>query len=164
MPIGIDGSLGQEGDAVLLAGFFFKNTDELSADDLTLLLRIADAGQLVEEAVHGVHVHQVGVHLVAENFDHLFGLALAEQAVVDVNADQVTADGFDQQGSHNGTVHAAGEGQQDLLIADLLTDGFNLLTDEGFGQFGGGDPLHAVRTLVVIHVLSSNPFIAQKYG
>ena len=85
--IRIDGTLCQESDAVLFAGFFFKDTDELGTDDLALLLGIADAGQLVQEAVDRIHVDQVGFHLVAENFDNLFGLTFAEQAVVDMYAD-----------------------------------------------------------------------------
>ena len=151
--VGIDRSLRQEGDVVLLAGFFFEHPDKLGTDDFALLLRIADTGQLIEEAIHGVHIDQVGVHLVAEHFDDLLGFALAQETVVDVNGDQLFADGFDQQGCHDGTVHAAGEGQQDLFAADLGADRFHLFIDESLGQFGCGDSFHAFRTLVIIHVL-----------
>ena len=41
--------------------------------------------------------------------------------MVHVNADELLADGFDEQSGDYGAVHTAGEGQQDFLITDLLT-------------------------------------------
>ena len=90
--VGIDRSLGQEGDIILLAGFLFENADEFGTDDLALLFRIADAGQLVQETVDRVHIDQVGVHLVAEHFDHLLGFTLAQQAVVHMHGYQLLSD------------------------------------------------------------------------
>ncbi len=100
--VGIDGALSQEADAVQLGGLLGEDIDELLADDLALLLRVGNAGQLVQEAVGGVYIDQVSLQLLAEDADDLFGLALAQQAVVDVNAYQLLADGLDQQGCDDG--------------------------------------------------------------
>ena len=157
--IGIDGSLGQESDIVLLAGFFFKNTDKLGTDDFAFLLRIADAGELVQETVDRIDIDQICFHLVAEDFDDLFGLAFAEKTVIHMNGDQLLPDGADQERGHDGAVDTAGKGEQNLFITDLLPDGGYLFGDEGFGQFGRCDPLHGIGALVVIHVHSSYQYL-----
>ena len=120
----------QEFDAVQLAGLFLEDADELRADDLALLLRVGDARQLVQEAVDGVHIDQIGVHLVPEDLDDLLRLALAQQTVVDMDAGQLLADGLDEQRRHDGGVHAAGQRQQDLLVPHLRADQFDLVGDE----------------------------------
>ena len=154
--IGIDGTLGQESDIVLLAGFFLKHADEFGTDDLALLLRIAYAGQLIQETVDRVHINQVGVHLVAEHFDYLFRLTLAQQAVVHVNGHQLFADSFDQQGGDDGRIHTAGQGQQDLFVSDLFLNGRDLFLNKGVGEFRGSDPLHAFGAFVAVHLFSSH--------
>ena len=108
--------------------------------------------QLVQEAVHRVHIDQVGVHLVAEDLDHLLGLALAQQAVVHVDAHQLLADGADEQGGHHRGVHPAGQGQQDLFVSHLGLYRGHLLVDELLCQLRRGDPLHGLRALVVCHI------------
>ena len=160
--IGIDGALRQELDVVLLAGFFFKHTDELGADDLALLLRIGNTGQFVQETVHGIHIDQVGVHLVAEDLDYLLRFAFAKQTVIDMNADQLLADGLDQQGRDDRAVHTAGQGEQDFLVANLLLDRGDLFRDKGFRQLGRGNPFHVLGALVVLHFTSSRT--KQKWG
>ena len=146
--VGVNGALSQEGDALQLLSFLSENVDELLADDLALLLRVGNAGQLVQKAIHSVHIDEVGVHLVLEHLDDLLGLALAEQTVVHVNADELLADGFDEQSGDYGAVHTAGEGQQDFLITDLLTQFCELLVDKALCQSGGGDALHGCGTNV----------------
>ncbi len=133
--IGVDGALGEERHLVAhLAGFLLEHADELGADDLALGLGFGHAGEQVEEAVRGVHVHQVRVELVAEHVHDLLGLALAEQTMVHVNADELLADGFDEQSGDYGAVHTAGEGQQDFLVTDLLAAGSDLLLDKCLGK------------------------------
>ena len=68
-----------------------------------------------------------------------------------MHADKLLADGLDQQCRDNGAVNAAGKGQQDFLVADLLADCSDLLFDERLGKFGSGDSHHVVGTLVGIH-------------
>ncbi len=150
--VGIDGALGEEINLVVhLAGLFLEHADELAADDLALGLRLVYAGQQIQEAVGGVHVHQIRVHLVLEHVDDLLGLALAHKAVVHVHAHEVLPDGLDQQRRNHAGVHAAGQGQQHLLVADLLANGGHLLVDKGLGQLGRGDALHIVGANVLIH-------------
>ena len=140
--VGIDRALAEELDAVELARFFFKDADELGADDLALLFGIGDAGELVEEAVDCVNVDEVGVHPVAEHLDDLLGLALAQEAVVHVDADELLSDGLDQEGCDDGAVDAAGEGEENLPVADLSAKLLYLLIDKGLSKLGGGDALH----------------------
>ena len=149
--IGIDGALGEEADAVELFGFLGKDVDKHLADDLALLLGIGDAGKLVEEAVHRVDVDEVRVHLVAEDLDHLLGLALAEKAVIDMDADELPAHSPDEKRRDDGGIHAAGEGQQDLLVADLGAQGRNLLVNKSLGEGRGGDARHAFGTSCLFH-------------
>ena len=89
----IDGVLSQEANLVAnLASFFFEHADKLGADDLTLGFGLVHVNQLVQEAVGGVNVNKVGVHLVLENVDDLLAFALAHKAVVHMHADKLLVD------------------------------------------------------------------------
>ena len=150
--VGPDRALAEEGDAVELAGLFGKDVDKLTADDFSFLLGIAHPCQLIEETVGGVHIDEIGGHLVAKHADDLFRFALAEQTVVDVHAGELLADGADQQRRDDGRVNAAGQGEKDLLVADLLTQHFDALVDVSLGQRGGVDALHAFGTGFQYHI------------
>ena len=150
--IGVDGALSEERHLVAhLAGLLLEHADELGADDLALGLGLGNAVEQGQEAVGSVNIDEVGVELVAEHVDDLLGLALAHEAVVHVHADELLADGLDQQGRDHGGVHAAGQGEQRLLVADLLAAGGDLLGDKGLSELRGGDADHVVGTLVEIH-------------
>ena len=150
--VGIDGALGEEADLIAnLAGLLLEHANELGADNLTLGLGILDVHELVQEAICGVNVNQVGIHLILEDVDDLLALALAHQAVVNMHANELLADGLDEQGRDNRTVDTTGKSQQDLFVADLLADCSDLLFDERLGKFGSGDTYHVVGTLVGIH-------------
>ena len=140
--IGIDGALSQEGDALLLSGFLFENSDELGADDLALLFGLGDSGEFIQKAVHGVDVDQICVHLISEDLYDLLGLALSQKTVIYVDADEILADGFDEQRRHHGGIDASGESQKDLFIAHLGFDRRKLLGDERLGESGSGDAFH----------------------
>ena len=75
--VGIDGALRQKLDALLLARLLFEYADELRADHFALLLGLRNTRKLIEEAVDGIHIHEIGVHLVAEHLHDLLGLALS---------------------------------------------------------------------------------------
>ena len=98
----VDGTLREELDALKIARFFFKHADELGADDLALLFRVADACELIKEAVHRIHIDEVRVHLSAEHGDHLLRFALAQKAVVHMYADELLADCPDEQRGDDG--------------------------------------------------------------
>ena len=150
--VGVDGPLCEEVDTLLFPGLLLEHADELRSDDLPLLFGLGDALQLREEAVDGVDVHEVGVHLVAEHLHHLLRLPLPEEPVVDVHAHQVLPYGAYEQGGDHGGVHTSAECQQHLPVADLGPDLRYLLVDEGVGELGGGDPHHVVRTFVSVSV------------
>ena len=134
-----------------MRGLLLEHADELGADDLALGFRFGHVVEQLEEAVGGVHVHEVRVQLVLEHVNHLLALALAHEAVVHVHADELLADGLDQQRRHHRRVHAAGQRQQHLLVADLGADRVHLLVDEGVRQLRGGDSLHVFGALVGVH-------------
>ena len=69
-------------------------------------------------------------------------------------ADQLLANGLDQQCCNNRTVDTAAESQQNLLVTNLFANGCDLLGNESFSQFGGGDTSHGIGTQIV-HVDSS---------
>ena len=93
--VGIDRSLTEELDALDLPRLLLEDGDELGADDLPLLLGVGDPLQFAEETVRGVHVDEIGVHLVAEHVDDLLRLSLAQESVVDVHAGEVLSNRFD---------------------------------------------------------------------
>ena len=146
--IRIDGALRQEFNSLQLARLFLEDTDKLCADNLALLLRFGYALQLRKEAIHSVHIDEVGIHLITEDLDDLFRLTFAQQAVIHMHTDQLFSDGADQQRRHNRGIYAAAECQQHLLIPDLGTDFFDLLGDELLRQRLGGDTLHVLGTFV----------------
>ena len=134
-----------------LARLLLEHADELGADDLALGLRFVDASQQVQKAVRGVHVDEVRVHLVLEDIHHLLGLALAHEAVVHVHADEVLADGLDEQRRHDRAIDATGKSQQHLAVADLLAYGLYLLVDECLGELGSVDACHGIGADVRVH-------------
>ena len=74
--IRVNGALAQEIDPLQLSCLFLKHTDEFSADDLTLFLRICNAVQLSKEPLCRVHIDQICVQLVAEYLYHALRLVL----------------------------------------------------------------------------------------
>jgi hypothetical protein len=115
----------------ILAASLVEDLDEQAADGLALGLRVADAGQLAQEHVAGVHVDQRDVVVVAEQGDDLVGLVLAQQAGVDEHAGQLVADRLvDQDGGHR-AVDAARQAADHLAVADLVADLLDHLLAEG---------------------------------
>ena len=98
---------------------FLKNLDEGSADDLALLLRLADALEPAEEERGGVdHAHVDAEMFFVERFN-LLAFAESQEAVVDEDAGQLFADGaVDERGGHGG-IDAAGKSEEDATRADL---------------------------------------------
>ena len=70
------------------------------------------------------------VEVVVERLDHLLGLVLAQEAVVDEDARELVADGAVDEQRRDGRVDAARERADDLVVADLLADQLDLLLDE----------------------------------
>lgn len=151
--IGINRPLREELDARQLACLFLEHTDELGADDFTLGLGVGYAGQLVKEPVGRVDVYKIRVHLVAEDLDHLLGLALAQQPVIDMHADEPLPDGFDQQRRDDRRVHPAGQRQQHLFIPNLFAKLPHLFVNKCICQCLRRDARHIFRPFVIFHAL-----------
>ena len=128
--IRINRALRQEMDTVQLACFFFKHTDKLRADNLALLLRLGNARQFIQEAVHRVHINEVGVHLVAEHLHTLLRFSFAQQTMVYMLAHQLLTDGLDEQRRHDRGIHAAGQCQKHFFISHLSADQLDLVCNE----------------------------------
>ena len=71
------------------ASFFLENFDELVADDLAFLLRIADACKFAEEALCSIDGLEVEAQLVAQGNLYFFEFVLAQHTVIDEHAGQV---------------------------------------------------------------------------
>ena len=130
-----------------LLDFLIERIDEFVADDLALLFRIADAGQLAQETVFGIDLCQVDLHVLAEHLNDALGLAFAQQTMIDEHAVQLRADGLMQQRRHDAGIHAAGQCQQHLVILHLRADLLDLRVDEimhGPVGFGLTDLKHEV--------------------
>lgn len=154
----VQGALDQEGDrgAVLLEDLqlgLLEDADELAADDLPLGLRVGDAGERAQEALLRVDDLQLHAGGGDEVLLDLLGLALAHQAVVDVHAGQLGADGLLDEGRGDRGVHAAGEAADGALVADLLADGRDLLLDDVAGGPAGLEAGAAVEE-VLQHLLA----------
>ncbi len=115
------------------ARLLLEDADERLADALALDLGILDAGELLEEAIARVDVHERDAEVVAELADDLLALALAHQPVIDEDAGQLVADGAVHEQRRDGAVDAAGEAAEHLLVADLGADALDLLLDHRGG-------------------------------
>jgi hypothetical protein len=60
-----------------LLGFLFKDSYELCANDLPLLLGIDHALELVQESFPRIHNHKIHVVVATENLLHVLSLALS---------------------------------------------------------------------------------------
>ena len=149
--VGIDGALCEEGDAVLLARLFLKHADKLCPDDLALFFGFRDALQLFQETLRRVYIDEVCVHPVAEHLDDLFGFALAQKPVVDVHADEIFADSFDEERGDDGRIHPAGQCEEHFFLPHLRLYSCDLFTDELFRKFPAFDARHVFGALVVAH-------------
>ncbi len=91
--IRINGSLGKEIHFADLLCFFFKDIDELSADDLSLLLRVRNTLELFIEVILGIDsdkVELIGTIGAKDCFDFI-AFIFAQQAVVHKDTGQLLA-------------------------------------------------------------------------
>src|SRR4029079_7205687 len=128
--VGVERSLDEVADVGQLPRFLLADPDDLLADDLPLALGFVDAGEAVEETLAGVDVDQLDAEALAEPLDHLVGLALAEQAVIDEHAGEPIADRLVDERRGGGGVDPAGESADDAAVADLIANPFDLLVDD----------------------------------
>ena len=115
-------ALGEEGGVRDVRAGVVEDLDELAADDLAFAFGLGDSGELGEEAVGGVDVHERHFERAAEELADAFGLVLAEQAVVHEDAGELVADGLVNERGRHGGIHAAGEAEDHVVGADRLAD------------------------------------------
>jgi hypothetical protein len=75
-----------------------------------------------------------------------------------VNTNKLLADCLYEKCGNDGAVYAAGECEENLFIAYLLTNESDLLRNESIGKLGGGDTRHGFGSFVEIHFDSSELF------
>ena len=117
--VGIDGALGKPAGIGYLASLGVEHLHKVAADDLALLLWVCNSRQVGEELLAGIHAYHVQPqHLIVVH--HLAELILAQHAVIHKDTRQTAADGpVEQYGSYR-TVYAAGESEDDAILAQLL--------------------------------------------
>ncbi len=130
----IDRALRQPLDALELVRLFVEHLDELAADDLALLFRVADTVQRVEEALGRVDAYHANTQVVAERVHHLVALVVAQQPVVDEHAGELVTDRFVKKRGNDGRIDAAGQAEQDLGIANLLAHPGDAVRDDIAGR------------------------------
>ena len=117
--VGVDGALRQPAGVGDFARLGVEHFHEVAADDLALLLGVADAFQVLEELLAGIHADDIQAQALIV-VHHVVELVLAQQAVVHENAGQVLADGAVQQHGGHGRIHAPAQAEDDAVVANLL--------------------------------------------
>ena len=105
--VGIERALGKERRVGDRRRFGAEHLDEFMPDAFAFFLGIGDTCQPAEEPVRGVDHAQVDLEMVAEHRLDKCGLVLAQNAVVDEDADQPLADRLVQQGGGDAAVDPA---------------------------------------------------------
>ncbi len=117
--IGIQRALSEIFHLAELLSLLFENLDKAVADALPFFFRISDALQPLKEIGFRINVNHLQVSALAEETEHALALVGAHQAVVDMNAGELAADGpVDHRGDHRG-IHAAGQGADHPVAADF---------------------------------------------
>ena len=114
----------------MLARHLLEHPDELLADHLALRLGVGDSGELREEPVRCLHVHERDVEVPAERLLDLIGLALAVEAVVDEDARELVPHRSVHQQRGDRGVDTAREGAEHLGVPDLGTDPLDRVLDD----------------------------------
>ncbi|CAB4834767.1 unannotated protein [freshwater metagenome] len=71
-----------------------EHADEELTDDLALAFGIGHAGERIEEAVGGPHMHELDLLIAPERLDDLLALALAHESRIDEDTRELGADGL----------------------------------------------------------------------
>ena len=98
--VGIDGTLPQPLRIRDLLSLSVEHLDEVTTDDLTLLFRIRNTGQVGKELLAGIHTDHVKTqHFIVVHY--LCELVLAKHAMIHEDTSEVLSNGLVQQdGSH----------------------------------------------------------------
>src|SRR5579875_2265602 len=138
--VGVERALDEEIDGGVcgqLLGLFFKDADELFADDLAFLFGIADAFQASQKAFASIDRAQRNVQGLVEGLNHLLTFACAHTAIIDKNTRELVAHrSMDQQCGY-GRIDAARKRADEPFGANLLANrSYGLVDDRGRGPGG----------------------------
>ena len=104
-------------------GYFLRlgieHLNEVATDDFTLLLRVGDAFQILEELVACVYADYVQAETLV-CVHHLLELVFAQHSVVNEDARQVGTDGAVEQSCADRRVHTAAQTEYYAVVAKLL--------------------------------------------
>ena len=128
--IGIEGALSEKPEGMLgalgrlleISGGLFKNTDELRADDLALLLRIGNPLELAKEATGSIDDLEADLEITPEEFVYRIPLAEAQEAVVNKDAGELVTDRLVNERGRHGGIDPSAQAQNDTAITDLIAD------------------------------------------
>ena len=95
--VGIDRSLCQPLDGLELVRLLVEYLDEVAADDLALVFRVADALERLEETVGGIDANDVDAEVLRERVHDLIALVMPQQACVNEHTHELIADRLVQQ-------------------------------------------------------------------
>ena len=129
-------------------GCALEAADEFAADDLALLLRVAHAGEGAEKLVHGVDGDKADTGRGDVVLLDLPALILAEEPVVDEDADELVADGLVHDRRGDSGIDAAGQTADDAPRSDLLPDAGDLFRDDVAAVPLRRDPRGAVQEVL----------------
>jgi hypothetical protein len=114
-----------------LLGLVFEDVDELSSDELALLLRVMLALEASKKFVASIDNSQVDAELLFKDFLDLLTLVETHAAVVHKNSVESVSNGLGHQLSGNSGVYTTADSTKHLTIGtNERTNPSNLLTDE----------------------------------
>ena len=140
--VGIDSSLRKERNAFEFRCFFIEHLNEFAADDLSLLLGFCNTCKKIKKTVSSIYIDQICIKLFAKNLNDLFALALAHKTVVNVYANELATNRFDEKCRNNRGIDATRKCQKNLFIAYLFANFAYLFVNKGFCQCFCSDALH----------------------
>src|SRR5947209_18137818 len=126
--------LGEKVDLSQLFRFRFEDTNELLADNASLGLGIGYPLQPGQEAILGVDRDELSGDVRLEHGAKLLTLVLAQQPVVDKDADEMVADRSRDERGRDRAVDPAAERAQDASGTNLFPDRADALLDERTGR------------------------------
>src|SRR5437868_12342587 len=120
--VGVQRPLNEKPHVTELPRFLLENANELLADDLSLLLRILDAGETRQETLLRIDVSKRHMEVTSESLDDLLGFVFAQEPVIDEHARELISNGLVHEQRRHGGVHASAQRAEHTLAADLLAD------------------------------------------
>ena len=136
--IGVQRSLRQKLHAFDFSRLRVEHFNKRPADDLALAFGLGHSFEPPEKYFSRPDKPQVDVQVFFEHVDDAFCLALPQDAVIDKNTGQLTADRPVEQHRRDRRIHAAGKSEDDLFLSHLPADILHGPRNERFHRPGPG--------------------------